>query len=433
MPEHIRALIIILFLSFLVFTYIRKTRYLGIETVDFRNNSRIFYLISLSAFLSHNYWIHILLASLIVLIKVARDDNRLPLFMLLLFALPTEKVEIPGLGIINYLVHINHQQWLMIILFIPLILKQSVAHSDNRGRLTITDGLLLSYVALTILLSFREGSITESLRFAYYQTLNILLPYYVFSRFITNLKHFRDTLFYFTVACLILALIGFFEFAKHWHLYAELKNVLGLEDKFAYLTRDNLLRATASLDRIPLGYVMAIALGFYLVIQHGIKSRFYQRIGWGILFLGLLAPISRGPWVGALIIFITYLLTGKKPVQKTFLLVIGLTAFLSVASFLPYGDRVVQLIPFVGSTDEQNIDYRQRLIENSMIVIQDNLLLGSTDSEEYRLGRALTAVLVGVIAMIGTVSSVSVIPLMYWIVAAMANNYINNNEKPDET
>jgi len=152
-------------------------------------------------------------------------------------------------------------------------------------------------------------------------------------------------------------------------------------------------------------------------------------------------------------------------------------------AILPGGQKVLDLLPFIGSVETENITYRHRLIENSMIVIQRNLWLGSfdyrstpemqaltqgqgiidivntyvaialqmgvigltlfvgffatialgirkamrsypnKDDEARRLGRALLATLAGILITIITVSSITVIPVVYWSVAGLGVSY----------
>lgn len=40
---------------------------------------------------------------------------------------------------------------------------------------------------------------------------------------------------------------------------------------------------------------------------------------------------------------------------------------------------MLNLLPFIGTIENENITYRERLIDNSMIVIQRNPLFGSFD------------------------------------------------------
>jgi O-antigen ligase len=144
---------------------------------------------------------------------------------------------------------------------------------------------------------------------------------------------------------------------------------------------------------------------------------------------------------------------------------------------------VTNLLPFIGTTDQFNVDYREQLVTNSMIVINRNPWFGSfncmktpemeamrqgegiidivntylgitlydgfvgvglfvaffaltllgiyramrslpdRDSEEYLLGRVLLSTLLAILVMIFSVSTITIVPYIYWLVAAMGVAY----------
>jgi O-antigen ligase len=166
-------------------------------------------------------------------------------------------------------------------------------------------------------------------------------------------------------------------------------------------------------------------------------------------------------------------------------MLLGVAAVLALPllAIVPGGQKIIDLLPFIGSVEAENITYRQRLIDNSVIVIQRNPWLGSfdyrstpemqsliqgqgiidivntyigialqmgligltlfvaffativlgirkamrsypnKDDESRRLGRALLATLAGILITIITVSSITVIPVVYWSVAGLGVSY----------
>ena len=149
----------------------------------------------------------------------------------------------------------------------------------------------------------------------------------------------------------------------------------------------------------------------------------------------------------------------------------------------PAGDKIIDLLPFVGTVDEGNVTYRQRLLELAILVVIDNPLFGAFDyfysaaaqelttgdgiidivntylgvvlssglvgltlftgffttvavglfkgmrrvpgrnDELHLLGRALFATLLGILVIIFTVSSISIIPVIYWSLAGLCVAY----------
>ena len=177
---------------------------------------------------------------------------------------------------------------------------------------------------------------------------------------------------------MVMAFIGVFETTSHWLLYNSLVSALGFDSAMTnYLDRIGVIRAIASSGQpIVLGYLMAIAIGFYFFLQKGIKSTFYKRMGFLLLLAGLMAALSRGPWVGAVLIIIVFMATGRQAVKRLSILAVTGIIALPIIAALPGGEKIVNLIPFIGETEKFNITYRERLIDNSVIVIKRNLLLG---------------------------------------------------------
>ena len=156
---------------------------------------------------------------------------------------------------------------------------------------------------------------------------------------------------------------------------------------------------------------------------------------------------------------------------------------LSPLLLLPVGQRLINLLPFIGSAEVETVVYRQRLFENALAVIERNLWIGSADYlstpemqallqgegiidmvnsylevslksgilglslflgffavisialwrvtryENNRLGfgncaRALAATLLAILVTIGTVSSVDFIPYVYWSFAGLCVAFV---------
>jgi O-antigen ligase len=155
---------------------------------------------------------------------------------------------------------------------------------------------------------------------------------------------------------------------------------------------------------------------------------------------------------------------------------------LALLPMFPGGERMLNLLPFIGTTEKSTIDYRHDLITVSMINIQRNPWFGSVnyleapeweplyinhmidivntyfqialedglvalalfvgvfasvvlglyramhslldkDSEEYLLGRALLATQLAILLIIFTVSNITIIPIVYWSVAGLGVAY----------
>ena len=283
---------------------------------------------------------------------------------------------------------------------------------------------------------------------------------------------------------MILALIGVFEALRHWLLYSSIEQVLGITSKFSgYGERAGILRASASVGKIPLGYLMAISIGFLFYLQIFVKPTPLRWAAFLLLFAGLTSSFSRGPLIGAAIICILYLASGPYAAKRVSVFVILLSLSLVLFSFLPAGEKFLDFMPYIGDTGQENVTYRERLIENSLVVINRHPWFGSVEYlstpemesmrqgqgiidivnnylritlergyvglslfvgffvticaglfrgyrslpnlkiEESILGRALLATLIGILLIIFTTGSGSIIPLVYWSVAGVCAGY----------
>ena len=486
MPEHLRALIVILALACTVFVFARRPAADLIPLNDFTRRRNLWLGLSALAFISHSFWLYAAITAIVLTVAQRRERNPLALFFILLFLIPPALIQIPGFGLINYLFELNHVRLLALLILLPAFFTlRNRADTLPFGR-TWPDKLLTVYLVLSALLQLRETTLTDTLRQSLYLLIDVFLPYYVASRALKQLSDFKDAMLAFALAAMLLALIGIFEYARHWLLYSSLSDAMGLRWGMSnYLGRGGSLRASASTGQaIVLGYVISVAIGFYLYLHADVRSRLQQRLGALLLAAGLFATMSRGPWVGAAAMITVFIATGRDAVKRLMLLGLAGVLSLPLLSIIPGGNKLIDLLPYIGTIEKGNITYREELFAKAMIVIQRNPLLGSIDflnttemqsmmqgegiidivntylivalnsgliglllfagffttialgirkalrafqdkdDEALRLGRALLATLTGVLVTITTVSSISVIPVVYWSLAGLSVAYI---------
>lgn len=485
MPEYLRTLVVILFIATLTFAFAKKAIGPIVTNERFNRWHNAWFVITLIAFLSHNFWVYIVASGLFITYASKRESNKTALFFLFLFTVPSIGLSISGFGIANYLFEINHLRLLSLVILLPAFLSLLTSRDNLPLGKNWPDKLILAYLILSVLLQLRDTTVTDTLRQGFYAFTDIFLPYYVASRALKKYEQLEHAISAFVIASFIVAAIGLFEFTRHWLLYNPLTGIWEIYSGVGgYLDRGDNLRALASLGQpIVLGYVMVVAMGLYLFLKQSIRSKNIQRIGLALLALGLIAPLSRGPWVGAAVLLIIFVATGPNAIKRLALL--GMAALLAfpLLSIVPGGEKVINLLPFIGNTEKANIDYRDKLIDNSMIVIKRYPWFGSVNyletpemqemiqgqgiidivntyiqvslysglvglslfagffltvlyginqsrkkildkaNELHLLGRSLTATLIAVLVMIVTVSSISVIPIVYWSLAGLGVAY----------
>lgn len=485
MPEHLRTLIVILVLSTVVFAFAHRPACSIIGTGNFTRRRNLWFALTLAAFLAHNFWVYTLIAILLLIYANLRETNPPALFFFILFALPVSHIPISGMGLINIFFNLSHARILELLILLPaffVLIRRSGTLTFGR---TWPDVVLAVYLLLTTILYLRETTVTDTLRQAFYLFIDVFLPYFVISRSLKDLQAFREALLSIVLAIMVIALLAIFETTKRWLLYHSLIDVLGLEGRLEYLGRGGTLRAIVTAGHpIALGYLIAAGMGLYLFLQRSIRKKFVRWLGMALLAAGLIAPLSRGPWVGAAVLLVVFIATGRYAIRRLMGLAVAGVLTLSLIAVLPGGEKVINLLPFIGTTERGSFDYRQKLLDNSIIVIERNPWLGSVNffeapelealrqgqgiidivntyigvaletgivglglfvgffaltllglyramrsirdrgSEEHLLGRAILATLLAILVMIFTVSSISFIPIVYWSVAGLGVAYV---------
>lgn len=490
MSEHLRALVVILLIAGAVMVTTRPILTVWMTAGDFKRRRNAWLGVTLLAFLAHNFWVFAAGSSWVLWTTYRAERNVPALFWLLLFVVPPVDAPIPGFGLINFFFDLSFQRLLALLVLLPAAVQLWRSKEAQRLGSNWPDRFLIAYLALSAVLALRNASATQGMREAFYLVLEVLLPYYVFSRGLTQFTRIKEAMAALVWATVLLAALGLFEFARSWLLYKALPSAWGIDFAAGYLSRDGLLRASATTGQaIVLGYSVAVGLGFYLALSKEVTNAAMRVAGWATIVGGLLAPLSRGPWVGAVVMAMGYVFTGPKGLQRVLTLTVAGLAALPLLSLFPLGKRLVAMLPFLGDVETENITYRERLFENALILVERNFWLGSHDYRErladmgmvqgqgivdvvntyvrvalehgvvglvlfslffaaailqlrgatnrwkrhtrnadddlQRLGRALLASLIGLLAMIATVSSISFIPWIYWTVAGVAVAYAN--------
>lgn len=490
MPEHLRALIVLIAIAVFVFILFKSAACKNaIDESDYSRRRNIWFGITLSAYLSHNFWIFMTISMFLLVYGLQREGNKLSLYFFVFFAVPQIQDTIYFSNI--KLFHFHYGHLVSLIVLIPAFFEVNHRiYLSKKHSYPLQDKILIAYLFLLLLLHHKAETVPEIFRlYIFYPTIEVVLPYYIASRSLTTIKDFRDALMSFIVACIVLAVIAVFECGRHWLLYSSLQTALGIPWNYGkYLGRGAFLRALGTPGQaIALGYVMAVAIGIFLYFRSMVSSRTLWRVGITILTAGLIAALSRGPWIGAVVMIIVFILSGPRATPNIAKLCGIVSVLLIIVSGTPAWKGIVEYLPFVGSVDSENVEFRQSLLDGVVDIILENPILGSKgtdleqfrtgegiidivntyliiglesgltgialffaffattclgiykgmlrlqnkDSEEHILGRTLLAVLIGIMLIIFTVSSITVIPYVYWSMAGVGVAYMRLVSQPN--
>lgn len=491
MPIHLRALVVILAAAVVVFLLAERPLCAATTAVaDYRRRRNAWFAVTLIGFLSHNFWLYALLAGVLMAILAQRDRNPLALYFLLMFAIPSFSMDVPGLGLVNYFFSLSHPRLLSLVILFPLsiALMAETRRAGGRDKYRIVDVLVAAHLIYGLVLQATVDNLTGLMRGMFGLWLDVWLPYYVASRALRDLPAWRDAIAALVLAVSVMALLAPFEAVRGWLLYDDLRSALGVPgaELSVYITRGEggLLRSNGAVgNSIVLGYVMMVALLLSTFIWPLLRPRAWAALASLALLAGLVSALSRGPWVGAAVGMVVVMGVGAGAAKRLGWLAAVAAMALVAAVLLPGGDRIVDHLPFFGTVDEGSVTYRQRLFEVSMGVFWQNPVFGSlrylldpsmeemrqgqgiidivntylaialpyglvglflfiapfvfgiaacwraraacarNDPEQERLGRALTGALVAVLVTIATVSSISVVPLIYWMLLGLCVAY----------
>ena len=483
--DELKALVVVLGLSLPVFWIARApATAVAVDPADFARRRNLWIAITLLAFLSHSFWIYIVGAALLTVFTAQREPNRLALFLAVMLAIPTFAEVIPGFGGIQQIISISHVRMLSMVVLLPAyvaIRRQPGVLPFGR---TMADRCLFGYLALQLLLQMSAASFTGIARYAIYSVTDVFLPYYVASRGLRDLRAFRDVVMTLVLAVVVMAPVAVFEYFRHWLLYSGLSASMGIFDKMgAYMDRGGNLRAVVTASHsIVLGYLATVALGLFVFARRFIAGRGISGLALAMLLVTLVASGARGPWVGSAAVLAMVVLTGPDKFKRGIRILLIAVPILAALSFTEQGRRLFDVLPFIGTVDTDSIDYRQQLFDTSMRVIAQNPWFGAFDylvnpamqdlitgdgiidvvnsflgvaltfgvvglslfagvfvfsgwgvwaalrradprDESSLLGRALLATLIGVMVTIVTVSSISVVPWVYWMLAGLCVGY----------
>jgi len=481
MPEHIRAYIFVLTIALLVFAYSKKTicTLSSYHNFDSRRNAWLF--LTSVAFITANFWIYSLVAVIVFFYVGSRDANKLGLFYCLLFILPPVSMSISGGGVFNQLIAISHPRLLSMCILVPLIFKIPGPIFKINSRV---DLFVIAYFMLSIFQNFSHAlSFTDAVRYVLYDFTDFFVPYIVFSRYLGTIKQLYDVLLSYITAAGVLSALAVFEFVKGWLLYVSLAHSMGLNlGVNEYIARAGHLRAMASTTQpIALCYVLMIAIGFWMAFKEPIKLKNSWNLGVVLLGSGLLATLSRGPWFGLAVLLFVFVITGRQPILNLFKLGAAAAVALMGSLLTSTGRNIVATLPFIGDSEQENVEFRHVLFDAASEVIMRKPFFGTADyrsapeflaitsgqldivnsyliialssglvgvfifcmaflaaitsvhriikklpneaKNHKTLGRVLMAALIATLFTLATVSSISFIPIVYWSLLGLAVAY----------
>lgn len=376
MLNNLKALAVILVLASLAFRIARPLclRYMPPESFVHRRNT--WFLLTIGAFVSPSFWLFAAYALVVMAWSARRDDNPLALYVLVTFTIPDVHFYIPGL-IVQQLFDLSQYRLLSLAILLPAVARmRSRPGAWLPARLTFVDVALLGFLLLQVALLVPYEAGTNTLRRSFLFLIDSFVVFYAFSRLPSKART-AEVVACFWLACLVMAPIAVFEWGRNWLLYTGLSATWGDPNVFSWIFRGASLRAQAAAGHsINLGYLMALAIGFFLYLRHRSSHKLLDASVLLVLATALFAAGARGPWVTAALIVLLFAMLRPGGAKK--LATAGALCALLVAVMYatPLKEAVLDRLPFIGTADQETVAYRQRLAEVSYALIRQNPVFG---------------------------------------------------------
>lgn len=483
MPEHLRALAFILPIAWVVFAFAKKAiAGSGIAAIDdFNRRRNLWFVLTTAAFLAHNFWLFAALATVAILYAERREWNHFALHLAVLICLPRLTASISGGGLVNELFSIDPLRLLALFILVPAWWQlRKRPDVEPFGRL-LCDKILITMFALEIVLTLPERTFPSVLRDSVFSAFtNVFLLYFVGSRSLRSMPAFRDALGALTAGMWVFCAIVVFEFLRRWLLYSSLDRALGVSlGERGYLLRSGMLRAEGTAGQsIIAGYTAAVGMGIYLYVRTLIDNKWLRWLGMALMFAGIIGALSRGPWVGGAVIILAFILLGPSPLANLGRICGAIVLALPVLLSTQAGLTIIDHLPWIGTVDSRNVDFREGLFDVSIKVILQYPFFGNynfatipeieslrgsdgiidvvntyilialkgglvslalfiglivvamsnvfmtllklhKDDERHVLGRSLLATMIGVLITIATVSPIFFVYPIYWCLTGL--------------
>jgi hypothetical protein len=401
MLSSLKAMFVVLAIAAAVFHLAKPLALQFMSREDFSRRRLVWIVLTALFFVCPNLWIYALGAVPLLIWANRRDSNPVALYLFLLHVVTPVGVMIPIIGN-NGLFALDNYKLLAFCVLLPTAMRYRRSRvTPIQGRFGSMDFLLLAYGVLEVALytcpdlpyhSYIPDSPSNALRRGFLFLLDDYLLYYTISRTCESRQNIVEAAATFCLASIAMASIAIFEHARSWLLYVDVASRWGNDAHIAmYLMRGGGLRAETSAGHsIALGFLLAVAFGFWLYFKSLVQRRIHRIAGTLLLLCGLYATTSRGGWLGAATVYFTFLATGQQAATRLVKGTVLALAFGGLIVISPIGDQVLDMLPKSGQPADM---YRHLLAERGWQVVMAHPLFGDRfpwpEMEDLRQGEGI--------------------------------------------
>jgi hypothetical protein len=376
MLGNLKVLVVILAIGWAVCLVCEPICLSWMSSESYRRRRNIWFALTIVAFASSNFWIFATFAFVLLGWAAYHDENPPALYLLLLFVVPNDAISIPA-PLVNQLFNLTPHRILSLAILIPAIAGRHRIFDSRGAKVRLASLLLVAFLLQQIVSLMPYENFTNTMRRTFLALIDTYVVFHAFCR-MQDRERISEAIACFWLACAIMAGIGIFESVKGWLLYTGLSASWGAPNEFSWLFRGASLRAQgASGHSINLGYHVALGIGMFSYLRTRVKiARARELAIWGLLAAGTLVSYSRGAWATALLV-VMFFAALRPDAKRTLGALLGTCGLLVVlAFFTPLKESVIERLPFIGSADQDTIQYRSQLAEVSWQLILQNPYFG---------------------------------------------------------
>lgn len=388
---NLKALVVVLAFAAVIFALAKPLCLRFTAPEDFTRRRAVWFVLTIAAFTTPSYWLYLLVAAPLIGWSARKDSTPLAVYLLFFFVVPPYQIQIPTI-LIGQLFAMTNDRLLGLVILLPAVwMRIAASRRDGPIRLNGLDFLLLAYGLVQLALFIPYESWTNTLRRGFLFLLDTFLVYFAFSRLLEHKRNLGDAMGALCLSAAIFAPIAIFETTRGWLLYTGISEAWGDPNIFSWLFRGDSLRAQAAAGHsITLGYFFALAIGFWMYLRQSQPSKAINFAFFAMIFAGLFVTYARGPWLTAVLVLVIAIMLGARSAVEMMKVAL-VPAVITIATLAsPFGRRLIELLPYVGSASQDTVDQRQALAETSWRLIQQNPWFGNPfvllDMEDLRTG-----------------------------------------------
>ncbi|MEO1251539.1 MAG: O-antigen ligase family protein [Pseudomonadota bacterium] len=310
------------------------------------------------------------LAGLLAAAAVMSQRGAVKLYLGVIAALPismTFVVPFPGL---NYLIILDYAKLATLTLLAPAFATAIFMRAP--AGLRSVDHLLLAFVLLTGLLSFRDLPFTSVLRTIADQLILIYVPYLTISRMLTTEKDVEEALQSVFISILILSFIAAITALRSWNYYVHLSDIGSGKAFFDF--RNGFLRVGATMGPSLLAFMAGVGVAFMLRARSLKETPLMLAMAsLGVIAFAGFVTGARGGWIAAFVSVVLFYVFAYSSQTLRRLTLLGFALALICGLYLINTESPALQDRF-GS-----VSYRAELIRTSFQQIADRPLFGSVD------------------------------------------------------